>query len=178
MFFLVFISFFLYQIYLAILRFLLIKFCCQEEFDFPLLIFSALGLFFCFSWYLASRGSKHWQENWENHIDMLEDDITGPLYKTYKAGISYSVSNINIVAGKVLSLCAYGLLLFETINFVKKTLKLNNTLAIGISVIFMLVVAVSLFLYSQVVKGNSRTSGSIDFDLKEYGNGNENEKSR
>ena len=29
-----------------------------------------------------NRGSKYWQENWENHIELLEDKITGPLYKT------------------------------------------------------------------------------------------------
>ena len=40
-----------------------------------------LGLVFSFAWYCVNRGSKHWQENWENHVDLLEDDITGPLYK-------------------------------------------------------------------------------------------------
>ena len=44
-------------------------------------LLSCLGLVFSFSWLLANRGSKHWQENWENHVDMLEDPITGPLYK-------------------------------------------------------------------------------------------------
>jgi hypothetical protein len=44
-------------------------------------LLSCLGLVFSFSWVLANRGSKHWQENWENHVDMLEDAITGPLYK-------------------------------------------------------------------------------------------------
>jgi hypothetical protein len=28
-----------------------------------------------------SGGSKFWQENWERHIDMLEDEIEGRLYK-------------------------------------------------------------------------------------------------
>ena len=40
------------------------------------------GFVFTFAWYLANRGSKYWQENWENHLDLLEDNITGPLYKT------------------------------------------------------------------------------------------------
>lgn len=40
-----------------------------------------LGLVFSFSWLVANRGSKYWQENWENHVDMLEDPVTGPLYK-------------------------------------------------------------------------------------------------
>ena len=45
------------------------------------ILLSCLGLVFSFSWLLANRGSKHWQENWENHVDMLEDPVTGPLYK-------------------------------------------------------------------------------------------------
>lgn len=45
-------------------------------------ILSCLGVVFSFGWYCANRGSKQWQENWENHVDMLEDDIIGPLYKT------------------------------------------------------------------------------------------------
>lgn len=45
-------------------------------------ILSCLGLVFSFAWALVNRGSKFWQENWEKHVDMLEDSVTGPLYKT------------------------------------------------------------------------------------------------
>lgn len=45
-------------------------------------VVASIGLVFTFAWYLANRGSKYWQENWENHLDLLEDSITGPLYKT------------------------------------------------------------------------------------------------
>lgn len=43
---------------------------------------SCIGFVFTFAWFLVNRGSKQWQENWENHVDMLENKITGPLYKT------------------------------------------------------------------------------------------------
>jgi hypothetical protein len=43
---------------------------------------SVLGFVFSFAWQAVNRGSKHWQENWENHVAILEDDIIGPLYKT------------------------------------------------------------------------------------------------
>jgi FtsH-binding integral membrane protein len=43
---------------------------------------SCIGLVFTWAWFQVNRGSKYWQENWENHVDMLEDPITGPLYKT------------------------------------------------------------------------------------------------
>lgn len=45
-------------------------------------VIACLGLIFSLAWFLANRGSKYWQENWENHVDLLEDGITGPLYKT------------------------------------------------------------------------------------------------
>jgi hypothetical protein len=45
------------------------------------LLFSSLGLVFSFAWYLANRGSKFWQNNWERHVDLLEDMTLGPLYK-------------------------------------------------------------------------------------------------
>jgi hypothetical protein len=45
-------------------------------------IVSCIGLIFTWAWFLVNRGSKYWQENWENHVDMLEDEVVGPLYKT------------------------------------------------------------------------------------------------
>jgi hypothetical protein len=45
-------------------------------------IVSCIGFIFSWAWYLVNTGSKYWQENWENHVDMLEDGVVGPLYKT------------------------------------------------------------------------------------------------
>ena len=44
-------------------------------------ILSCLGVVFSFAWVCVNRGSKFWQENWEKHVDVLEDKVTGPLYK-------------------------------------------------------------------------------------------------
>ena len=77
-----------------------------------LVVLSCLGVVFSFGWFLVNRGSKQWQENWENHVDMLEDEVIGPLYKTvlsrpspneiceylrrlFTGPSSFSVSNIN-----------------------------------------------------------------------------------
>jgi len=46
------------------------------------LVVACIGIVFTYAWHLANRGSKYWQENWENHLDLLEDKVTGPLYKT------------------------------------------------------------------------------------------------
>lgn len=45
-------------------------------------IIICMGTIFTCAWFFVNLGSKKWQENWEKHIDMLEDEITGPLYKT------------------------------------------------------------------------------------------------
>lgn len=47
-----------------------------------LLLVSCLGLVFATAWYLVNRASKYWQLNWEMHVDLLEDDHLGPIYKT------------------------------------------------------------------------------------------------
>ena len=46
-----------------------------------LVILCCLGLVFSFAWFCVNKGSKYWQENWEKHVDLLENDGIGPLYK-------------------------------------------------------------------------------------------------
>ena len=51
-----------------------------------LVLVSCLGIVFSFAWWCVNRASKRWQENWERHVDMLEDKIEGPLYKVVMHG--------------------------------------------------------------------------------------------
>ncbi len=60
-------------------------------------IICCLGTVFSVAWVLVNLGSKKWQENWEKHIDMLEDYVTGPLYKTVFVKNRFSVSRVNII---------------------------------------------------------------------------------
>ena len=71
-----------------------------------LFLVSCIGLVLSTGWYLVNRGSKYWQANWESHVDSLEDDFAGPLYKTTIAnekfcwwkphdGYPFSVSRVN-----------------------------------------------------------------------------------
>lgn len=69
------------------------------------MLFSSLGIVFSFAWYLVNRGSKFWQNNWERHVDLLEDLTLGPLYKVIATDTSsrnpltapgaFSVTKIN-----------------------------------------------------------------------------------
>ncbi len=131
----------------------------------PLLVLAALGFIFSVAWALANHGSKHWQENWENHIDLLEDKVTGPLHKIHKANASYSVSKINQFLSYIVSACALGLLIFEIVEFCKNLTFIPKILFYGILVLFA-VVGVMTFVFS--TKGNSDNKGNISFDRKFY----------
>jgi len=81
---------------------------------------SCIGLVLSTSWYLVNRGSKYWQENWERHVDLLEDEFVGPLYKTTIAnqqfcgckpedGYRFSVSKVNQLTSLYVALVWLGL---------------------------------------------------------------------
>lgn len=90
-----------------------------------LLLTSCTGLVFAVAWYLVNRASKYWQLNWEYHVDLLEKEHVGDLYKTVlevenssfwplSGPYPYSVSKINqwlslFVAVAFLMLVAYTL---------------------------------------------------------------------
>jgi hypothetical protein len=69
-------------------------------------LLTTLGLLFSLSWYLVNRGSKFWQENWEEHVRELQEPVIGKLFTSFKAphkisfwnltgSYWYSVSKIN-----------------------------------------------------------------------------------
>ncbi len=63
----------------------------------------SMGFITAMAWALINIGSKFWQRHWEKHIDMLEDKISGPLYKTvyaYKSTKTFSVSKINDIISR------------------------------------------------------------------------------
>lgn len=70
-----------------------------------MVIITMLGSLFSFGWYLVNRGSKYWQENWEDHISILVSHHIGPIFKLLKyphekiynlhKGYPYSVSKTN-----------------------------------------------------------------------------------
>lgn len=62
-----------------------------------LAVFAALGSVTSFIGFLTALGSKFWQENWEAHVDLLEDALQQSVYRTIilRAGVQYSVSKAN-----------------------------------------------------------------------------------
>ena len=78
-------------------------------------IISCIGLLLSLGWYLVNKGSKYWQENWERHLDALEDEIIGPLHRTVipskkmgwlypHYGYPFSVSRVNQVISFIITI--------------------------------------------------------------------------
>jgi hypothetical protein len=58
-------------------------FVLQKEGDLAsIYVVTCLGFLFSLAWYCVNRGSSAWQRNWECHVDLLEDEIMGPLHKS------------------------------------------------------------------------------------------------
>jgi hypothetical protein len=85
---------------------------------------SCIGFMLSTGWYLVNRGSKFWQENWERHVSILEDESMGPLYNTTPneagfhlvklwAGYPYSVSKVNQLISLFITMVWMGLIISE-----------------------------------------------------------------
>lgn len=62
-----------------------------------LVVPSAIGALTAWLGYLAAIGSKFWQESWEKHVDMLENELGQRLTQTiiFNGELSCSVSQLN-----------------------------------------------------------------------------------
>jgi len=58
-----------------------------------------IGFITALSWVLSSKGSKFWQKQWDTHVDMLEDYVTGPLNKFVTGTKTYSATTQNEIVG-------------------------------------------------------------------------------
>lgn len=93
--------------------------------------FGALGKLFCagvsllamtlaFFWLLMAKGAKFWHDNWERHVDLLEDNVTGRLYKVYPRDVGqtdrpYSVTKLNSLS--ILAFIVFWFLSFFLFSF-------------------------------------------------------------
>jgi hypothetical protein len=105
-------------------------------------IVACLGFVFSLAWYLVNRGSKTWQRNWEMQVDLLEDQVTGPLYKTVlnrrkerfwslAEGYPYSPSRLNHLLNVFVVIVWAGLALRTVVNPVWATSLQRITAAIS-----------------------------------------------
>lgn len=106
----------------------------------------ALGIIFSFAWVLVIKGSKQWQENWEKHIDYLEDFVSGSIYKTifYKGKRYYSVSKMNKYVAQTV-LIVWGILFSQTLCKHYK-IGLENIDFIVTSMVILVIVMIAIML--------------------------------
>ncbi|GAB1395151.1 hypothetical protein MASR1M60_33150 [Rhodocyclaceae bacterium] len=93
---------------------------------FLLLIISITGMSTAWVLHLVNKGSKFWQRNWEYHVALLEDAVTGPLYKTV-------ISSVEKRFGK--NQAAHGF----------SVSKLANVLSFAFYLLFMVLVSICLY---------------------------------
>lgn len=165
-----------------------------------LCVISFLCFFFCLSWVLINKGSKFWQKNWEAHIDMLEDEFSGNLYKTFlntstddfsscplsKKSYDYSVTKITTIGSIVLMIVSFAFLLFHIllffgsalyINFENKAYDVLSIKLILISVIFLIIFVPMVLFFLDKCKGNTDNDDKNKSD-KWYQRRNKNEQSK
>ncbi len=94
-----------------------------SNFSFVLIICS-VGCVFSFAWYLVNRGSKMWQEHWEEIINQFEKEIDRELYSippNVKSGFfnsgKFSVSRVNIVVSFLVFVSWFGLWVFTVYKY-------------------------------------------------------------
>lgn len=137
---------------------------CKLGTSLLLVVLAGLGFFFSVAWIFVLEGSKHWQENWENHIDLLEDYVTGPLYKTYKSG-AISVSKVNSAIAWVIAVCS-GAFFVVNLKEYLFTAEIRTCVALGLFGFIVFVWLVGLLTFRLNAMGNVAQKGKIQFDKK------------
>lgn len=140
--------------------------------SFEILYFvGCIGLILSLSWYYVNRGSKFWQSNWELHVDLLENEVYGPLYKTTISKDKYhywnlcspfpfSVSKINQILS-MFSVVIWLLLLVNSFEYFC-CYALRHKIVLGIMSIISLSFIAILF-----VKGKTESDkGKKDFEME------------
>lgn len=110
------------------LSLLLAQYSSRPEKGEALLTVLCLGVVFSVAWYFVNRASKFWQENWERHVDLLEDNVVGPLYKTVLSDTDLHFANLS------------GPYRFSVS-------KINQLLSLFVVVLFLVLLAATLFRY-------------------------------
>ena len=118
-------------------------------------LISYTGIVFSTSWYLVNRGSKFWQKNWELHVDYLEDEVIGPLYKLMidnrncvcqpLKDYPFSVSRINILISLYVTLIWMFISVMSIIQYFNSSFQDTLAYFIAMSLVNLFVIYQLLF---------------------------------
>lgn len=139
-----------------------------------MIIFSMLGVFFSVGWYFANRGSKYWQENWEDHIGVLVTKEAGPIFKYHKApndpffklngNYPFSVSRINQFLSLLTAIFWLGLFEFSLCCAMAKTGISVYGVVLSAIVSFVVVIMLIWYMYYFVRNDKAKLIGVCDKD--------------
>ncbi len=129
------------------------------------------GYIFAFCWYLSGRDSIFWQKNWDMHIDFLEDNVIGSLYKTvenpyrYKwyrllDGYASSSSKINQLLSLIIVL-VWAYLVGQTFFLVVNLFQAIVFAALTVIVLSVIIFALTDSGLSRKDKGSPRITRSL-----------------
>jgi len=111
-----------------------------------------IGFITALAWALINQGSKAWQRHWEIHVDMLEEEITGPLYKIVTTAKTFSVSKINDIVSRFF-VCIWILM---GIQYFFKYLTFSGTHNAGINWPTVIATIIALYFTGTMLFGYGR----------------------
>lgn len=107
---------FIGAVFVGYYRVLPINGSSDSEKEWLLLLLSSLGFLLSLLWYMANRGSKFWQENWEAHIEDLSIELGKPIFgiikinehtvynpKQFNKSYPFSVSRVNQMVSLIIT---------------------------------------------------------------------------
>ena len=107
---------FIGAVFVGYYRVLPINGSSDSEKEWLLLLLSSLGFLLSLLWYMANRGSKFWQENWEAHIEDLSIKLRKPIFgiikinehtvynpKQFNKSYPFSVSRVNQMVSLIIT---------------------------------------------------------------------------
>lgn len=137
------------------------------------LIIACLGAVLSLAWYLVNRGSAAWQQNWEAHVDALEDAVTGPLYKTVRRSsrvaqwhpfgpLNMSPSKITIAVALFVFVCWTVLVARESMSVISIHLNVNSWPAVAV-----LTAAVMVSILIIWTGQSSKSDNPLEFEMRQ-----------
>jgi hypothetical protein len=135
-----------------------------------LVTIACVGLVLSFAWYFVNRGSRQWQDNWEYHVYMLEDCVTGPLYKTVlRAPPPNSVVKHAVTGAGKFSVSKINIIVSAFVIGIWVLLLLNELIPLSVTVplYYIFVVAVTILAITAMFKwGKTSDDDNIGLEAR------------
>lgn len=151
------------------------------------LFFSLLGFILSLLWYIANRGSKFWQENWEAHIEVLSTHLGIPIFgiinycKSTKSDLMkeypFSVSKVNQMISLIVTISWFFLFIFNIFYLIFKndwaTMTREYVFMVCVVIFFVMFVVVFPLLLEIILRNCESFATNVQCDntfFYNYGN--------